>query len=202
MDIVTLNLPAPSESLTNIIDRVVNKTTLDLSNKQWLEKFHNDTVNVTLHKYGIFDQEMLTKTKEEYENFFHKHKIIATISVMRCANTHAACMTPHIDRGRTLAINCFIKLGGDNVVTTFYNNVGQNKLDSSQNFTYDQTGGIKNQVVFNNAWYAFNVNRIHSVENITGTRCYLSIRFLGHETTFDLQQLILDYPNLIKTSYL
>jgi hypothetical protein len=48
-----------------------------------------------------------------------------------------------------------------------------------------------------NQWYSFDVCRCHSVENITGTRWFVSIAIKNDQGYFS-RDLVNDYPSLLK----
>lgn len=195
--IVQLNLPLPSQLLSDAITRSALSAPINPDNKRWSDQFHNNKINSALQLFGYVDNSVVQQIITEYQNFFSKHQIIPYINIMQNNIDEPACIPPHSDRGRKLAINCYIHLGGDQVETVFYKNKVATKENSATNFLYANTGGIERKEIFSIGWYAYEVNRIHSVENIETTRIMFAINFAGHETSYNLEQLIKDYPDLI-----
>lgn len=195
--IYQLNLPQPSVELVAEITKIVNNTKLSADGKQWLDQ-QNSIDNSAEHLF--FTNDVVDRlVDQEFGNFFYQ-PIVALIGVMK--NTHSECakQPPHIDRGRALAINYYIELGGDQVETTFYNITEEVNLAKSMNFTYQEVQNQKiGSVIFNErSWYAFNVCQCHSVENIKTTRYFFSICFkVPNVNTYNVNDLIKDYPTLI-----
>jgi hypothetical protein len=197
--IVELNLPPPSGILVDLGRRTASSMPVNLDNKQWLDQFHDNKINSALHLFGHFDKVVNQQLVAEYQNFFPKHTIKSGISIMQNNTTdNTACQPPHTDRLRKLAINCYIDLGGDQVETVFYKAHASTHETTASNFLYKDTGGVDSKTVFPIGWYAYNVDQIHSVENLKTTRIFFSIKFAGLEATYDIEQLLKDYPELIK----
>ena len=197
--IVELTLPDPSATLIDLIRRTALIMPVNPANKRWLDEFYNNEINSALHLFGHFDETVNKQIVAEYQNFFPKHTIKSGISIMQNNTTDStACQPPHADRLRKLAINRYIDLGGDQVETVFYNAHAPTQETTASNFLYKDTGGFNNKTIFPIGWYAYNVNQIHSVENLKTTRIFFSIKFVGLEATYDIEQLLKDYPELIK----
>jgi hypothetical protein len=203
---VTLNLPAPSTTLINLISEYVNNTQLDIDNKRWLDEFHNNKINSVLHLFQEPPDLVKNQSIAEYQLFFPKHTITSTIGIMKNISGTIGCLPPHIDRKRALAINYYVDLGGDSVETVFYN-LTLAIRGLAYNIPYDETGGVVAKEIFKSGWHAYDVNQCHSVENIETTRVLLTILLTGNSNGVDnevafnysLDCLIKDYPELIKS---
>ena len=193
-EIYQLDLPRPTDHLLDAVKNYVLTVELNQSNKGWLDQFHSNTINSALHQFST-DQEITKLLKEQYAEFFSDLEIRSVIGIMKSHNGEPACQPPHVDRRRALAINYYIELGGDNVVTSFYDFSGTVYPDASANFQYSDFEKIGHCVFEKNHWYAYNVSQCHSVENITGTRYFLSICPMNAEN-YKVQNLISN--NLIK----
>lgn len=169
-----LDLPHPSLELISKVKNFVDTTTLNPSNKGWLDHFHNSD-NSALHLFTLVDS--ITPTvQEEFGPYFSNTEIMAVIGIMKNPNsTGSVCQPPHIDRARALAVNYYIELGGDNVQTSFYDLEDRTRADSAQNFQYSQVKKIGHCIFDKHKWYTYNVSQCHSIENITGTRYFLSL---------------------------
>ena len=196
-----LSLPAPSSTLIELIKQSVVNAPIDPKAKPWLDKFHNNTINSPLQLGGYIVESISQQMTLEFQKFFPKHTLHAFISIMKNTANTIASAPPHTDRGRSLAINYFIELGGDNVETVFYNYHLPLK-ETASNMLYSETNGIEYKVKFTHGWYAFNVTQCHSVENLKTTRIFVAIMLGDDEktaSTYDFNNLINDYPELIKT---
>ena len=200
---VKLILPEPSTKLIELVRQTALSMPVNPDNQQWLNRFHNDEINSSLHLFGHFDKAVNQQLVTEYQQFFSKHTIKSGVSIMKNnTNKPTVCQPPHSDRGRKLAINYYIDLGGDQVETVFYNPQASTKETSAVNFLYKDTGSVEHATIFPIGWYAYDVNRVHSVENLKTTRIFFSIKFIGHETTYDIEQLLKNYPELIEQTTL
>ena len=186
--IYQLNLPHPSQQLLDQVEKFVNDTTLDPDNKRWLDEFHNNTINASQHLFTLAPT-LTDQLRLEYSKFFTT-PIHAVVGIMKNTNsTQLACQPPHIDRGRTLAINYYIELGGNDVSTWYYNTVNNVKSNVSQNYLYTEVDPVGQYIFEKNKWYAYEVSQCHSVENIKTTRYFLSIMVSDLPETYTLEQL-------------
>ena len=203
---VELNLPAPSSSIIEQINNWANTVQFNADNKRWLEEFHNGAITAPLHLLGVKDKNITEQMILEFQKFFPKHRITSTVCIMKNIDNTPSCMPPHIDRGRALAINYFVDLGGDQVETIFYNFKKSVKDSESSNIQFDQTGGVNTKTVFTRGWHAFAADQCHAVDNIITTRIFTTIRILTSdaetEVNYNLDCLIKDYPELIKENSL
>ena len=192
--VVHLRLPPPSNELLIKIREYADSCELNLDSKRWLDEFHNNKINSVLASYTIADV-LTCALRNRYQQYFSKHEISIIIGLMKNIKDIPACGPPHTDSRRSLAINYYVELGGDNVRTVFYNIVLPSTGEAT-NIPYDNILPISEHV-FQQDWYAFNVNRCHSVENIKTDRLFLAIYLIGADLNYNLENLQEDYPELI-----
>ena len=172
-----LFLPQPSQ---NLIDKVRERALLEpinYSSAKWHKEFQGGTINCASGTF--FTDETITKlVRLEFQKYFKK-EIYPIIGILKNIDPlSSSAYPPHIDRSRSMAINYYIESGGDEVETVFYK-----FKDPHRTF-----GEIKvakyadiiplTKVQFNsNTWYALDVTKIHSVENITAMRLMLALSF-------------------------
>jgi hypothetical protein len=191
--VAQLHLPAPSEEFLDQFRACVRALPLNSDHKHWLDQFHSNQINSALHLFTPVP-ELDSVLRQEYQQYFHGHQIDCWAGVMSNTGPGPACLPPHSDRGRALAINYYVDLGGDHVTTVFYDRV-EPTLDQSTNVLYDQVQAVEQQV-FGCDWYAYNVNRCHSVEHIESQRAVLIIRLATQDPAYDLDNLKQHYPGL------
>ena len=198
--VIRVTLPLPSSELISIVQDYAKVYVCDPDKKRWLDEFHNNEINSVLHHFD--SPEFLTQLlRKEYQHIFPHHKIGGMLGIMKNINGSSACMPPHCDRSRAVGLNYFITLGGNNVQTLFYDQV-QPIIGVATNIPYAEVNPIEQHVFDQTSWYAYNVSRCHSVENIESTRLFIAIRLVRAEldatvdfeyTINDFQQ---DYPHL------
>jgi hypothetical protein len=199
-NVIKINLPAPSSNLIAIVQDYVDTVEFDADKKRWLDEFHNNEINSTLHHY--VSPEFLTEPiQKEFQQFFPGHKISGMIGLMKNETDTPGCAPPHCDRSRGVGLNYFISLGGTNVETVFYDRE-EAIVGVATNILYSELSPIET-VVAEQSWYCYNVSRAHSVENIQSTRLFMAIRLVRSELTSDLDfeynmdDFLRDYPYLI-----
>ena len=190
---VCLRLPPPSDGLLIKVKDYGNSLELPMDNKHWLDEFHNNRINSVLASYTIPDTLHHT-LNNEYQQYFSKHEISGIVGIMKNIKSIPACCAPHTDSRRALAINYYIELGGTNVRTVFYNTI-LNINGTATNIQYNDISPIEEHT-FQHNWYAFDVNRCHSVENIESERLFLAI-YLNADLNYNLENFQKDYPELI-----
>ena len=209
MFIVQLNLPAPSQSVLDQIRKFANSAQFNPDNKRWLDEFHNGAVNSAQTALGQVDPAINNQLVQEFQKFFPKHKIKSSVGIMSNHSPQPACLPPHVDRGRTLGINYYVELGGDQVETVIYSQA-KSAQTTAANIPIDQTGDIVSASVLGHHWYAFRANHCHSVENIQTTRIFATLRllpldydstrdadFVSNVSDYDLDCFLKDYPELV-----
>ncbi len=201
IDVYQLGLPCPSDTLLDAVKKLVEQTSLSKDSKQWLDEQNN--INNSAEHLFFVNQDIDVLIQQEFGKFFVQD-IGGVIGIMKTSDGFPACQPPHIDRGRALAINYYVDLGGNNVETVFYDITDQTMSQKSKNYTYQEVKSKKSgSVVFDkNQWYAFDVCQCHSIENIIGTRYFVSIRFKDEQKTvgYRVADLAKDYSLLITRS--
>ena len=192
--IYQLALPDPSAEFLRTVRTLVDTAQLDQAGKKWLDQQNHVTNSAEHLFFQNADIDHLMQT--EFGDFF-RMPIGGVIGVMKNTTTGTANHPPHIDRGRGLAINYYIKLGGTDVSTTFYDLVEDTDSYSSKNFTYAQVADQRlGSVEFcANSWYAYDVCRCHSIENIQDLRYFVSI--FVPDPAYTVDRLVREYPNLV-----
>jgi hypothetical protein len=198
MEIFELNLPSPNIKIKQRLDYLVRTVEFEQSGKIWLNEFHQNKLNLADYKFAS-DPTLTKLVNDQYYSLF-KIDFFVSYGIF---NGQSSCHSPHIDRARMLALNYYYTLGGENVETVFYNKKTDKGLSQAQNYRYDEliaTTRFKFEV---NKWYAYEVSRAHSVENINGTRIFLAI-MLGSKTitdeklnTYALEDFDSNYKNFI-----
>ena len=180
--IYTLQLPKPSDQLIKLIKLIALNRPINIESKKWHDDLQNNKINCGAGDF--FSDKIITDfTKKEFQHIFKK-EIYPTIGIIHNLNSNnTASYPPHTDRVRTLSINYYIDLGGDNVSTIFYD---------KQDPTDDQVGGhvlpynevkAQSKYIFDtDTWYLLNSRKFHSVENIKTSRIVFGISFLNTST--------------------
>jgi len=174
MAIVELLLPPLPSEIKTKVRLISNKLAHNDDSREWVDKFHNYTVNSVNHAY-IWSPELDDYISDVYQQYFNE-PIKSMIGIQRNVNSDLGCTPPHCDRARNIAINYYIDLGGENVLTNLYNNLKNTEdLTSSVNFKYEEVELIESNKLAKDTWYGFNVQQCHSVENIETLRIFLGI---------------------------
>ena len=161
IEIYQLDLPRPSLDFLQTIAQAIQSCNFDIPGKQWLNQ-QNQTTNSA--DYLFFRQQQVDEfVNKEFGQFF-RVPVCGIVGVMKNTDSDHATHPPHIDRGRSLAINYYVDLGGDAVDTTFYDLVEQPD-NQSKTYTYNQVRDRKiGSINFEkDCWYAYDVCRCHSV---------------------------------------
>jgi hypothetical protein len=191
--VVKLDLaPVPSDLAQELID-YLQQVPLDLDRKRWLDEFHEHNINSVAHAFFPAPDDWQKRICDLYQPCFDKHEISVAFGIMKNTTMQSGCLPPHADRARSLALNYYLELGGNDVRTVFYDQTAPT-FHEATNFSYQQVNQIDQQV-FDSAWYAYDVNQVHSVENIEGNRFILIL--LISAPYYQLDNLITDYPDLI-----
>jgi hypothetical protein len=194
MAIVELLLPPLPSEIKTKVRLMSNKLAYNDDNREWINEFHNYTVNSVNHSY-IWMPELDQIISEIYQKYFNE-PIKTMIGIQRNVNLSLGCTPPHCDRARNIAINYYIDLGGENVLTNFYNNIRSvEKLSSSTNFKYNEIDLVDSNRLVENTWYMFNVQQCHSVENIETLRIFLGIVL---ESNPKYEEFVYEYKKYIK----
>jgi hypothetical protein len=197
VSIVRLDLPHLPKELEQQLLTYLLQVSLDSDRKRWLDEFHANTINSVEHVFCPATDEWHQLLTKIYQPYFKYHQISVLFGILRNVRSDSACLPPHADRGRALAINYYLEPGGPKVRTVFYQQQAQIKVQESTNFTYAQSGKCVHEQVFEKAWYAYNVDCVHSVEDIIKDR-YIIILLLDNPQ-YHLSDLMCDYPDLVRS---
>lgn len=192
--VVRPGLPDPAPEFVAQFRKATDRITLDPDNKRWLDQLYSNKINSALHKFCAVP-ELDSALQSQYQTYFPHHTITCWAGIMRPADDQPACLPPHVDRGRALAINYILDTGGDCVSTLLYDRVMPVTAQST-NLQYGEVGVIS-QHIFEPGWVAYGVNRCHSVERITGARLILIIFLATAPAGYDLSDFQRDYPDLL-----
>jgi hypothetical protein len=176
------------------------------SDRQWLSDYHEG--KITVAGYAIPDvataggvnntpmsDELVGALDAIYKKYFPNQTLYFVCNVMKNVVDSSSIFPPHCDRVRRTAINYVVDTGGDDVTTTFYEQVRLgDDFSKAANINYNDVTIAHREVLKEKTWYAFDTQRFHSVENITGSRFYLAI-LLGSNPGYS--EFLQQYPELI-----
>ena len=190
------NLPKPDNSVSEyILNYHYNSTGSDnkYSNHQFimnkvLHEVYDDKINISLSVEHRPPKILFDKIQEQYQPYFKTPMIGSWFNILGNSNLSQgpACFPPHVHYGRTLAVNYFIDLGGDNVNTVFYSHYQADREPNSPQPVLEKYGGflkyenVRKDTQYTaekNKWYVHNSRIPHSVENITATRILFCLVF-------------------------
>ena len=187
--IYTIQLPKPSDTLINLIKSIALARPINVESKKWHDSLQYNRINCGAGDF--FSNNIVTAlSKKEFQSFF-KREIHPTIGVIHNVDTSTtASYPPHTDRVRTLSINYYIELGGDNVTTVFYDKQDPiNDLAGGNVLPYNEVVEQTKYMFDTNTWYLLNSRKFHSVENIKTSRIVFGLSFL-HTSTEDFFDMI------------
>lgn len=191
--IVKLNLPQLPSTIKTAVRLLSNNLAHNDPSRHWLNQFHNESINAVNHGYELVPS-INELVREAYGEFF-KEPIHAMIGVQRNVTDQLACSPPHCDRGRHVAINYYIDLGGQNVTTCFYNyHRDDTNPAEAINLTQSSVQKISSHLLVNDSWYVFDAQQCHAVENIETLRIFLGL-ILESNPTFD--EFVSNYNTLL-----
>jgi len=131
---------------------------------------------MTLSKWGKIPMNIIKEIQHIYSEYFYGGFYGFLGKAKNLLQDTNAVTPPHCDRIRQVGINYLLSLGGNNVVTSFYNEKRVNyNLSKGENLDYNKVS-LSSQFVFpQEKWYTFNAQKYHSVENIEDERYYFSL---------------------------
>jgi hypothetical protein len=172
--IFELDLPQPSEQLIEAIQKFAATVKPDPDDKPWLDASQGNTVN-SVESIFARAEPLDYLLQQEYGQYFTDTNIFAVVGVMQNLDLTLACLPPHIDQKRALAINYYVELGGANVVTSFYDVKEPTLSDAARNYRYNEVSKTGHYKFKSNQWYAFDAAQCHSIENIETKRLIIMI---------------------------
>jgi hypothetical protein len=111
------------------------------------------------------------------------------IATQESRNNKPSTHIVHSDIKRKMALNYVIEPGGDNVITSWYQERGKdlyrskngskNMQSDSGKVDYNNLEILESAVFQKNKWYALDVETLHDVDNITSIRKSISIGFMN-----------------------
>jgi hypothetical protein len=192
MSIVTLSLPALPQTTINKIAVIADSMARDNEPRYWLNNYHS--TNSVNQQFSVAS-DLTAEINEIYAEYFNQ-SVTPMIGVMRNVTDQPACLPPHCDRARYIAINYYIDLGGNNVQTCFYDYYRtSDDLTESKNIIPSELTLSESAQFNKNTWYSYSVQQCHSVENILTTRTFLGL-VLENNLTFT--QFCQEYKDLIE----
>ena len=195
-----LNLPQLPRDIEQEIINTADKIPSDESGRLWIEEFHNHQVHAVSHVYGransILNGQLQEEIQQLYGKYFNENLVAVVGKLENTGGVQLAEAPPHCDRARYVAINYLIKSGGSNVLTCFYNEHRSNDdLTMAENVKYNQITLNCKVCIPERQWHSYDVQYVHSVENIENTRLLFSIVPISNPN-FDTFQK--KYKDLIK----
>jgi hypothetical protein len=196
--IYELNLPQPTAQLEQALRKFAATIKTDPDDKPWLEASQEQEVNGVDAAF-VRAETLEPLVREQYGQFFPDTDIMALVGIMRNLESHPACLPPHVDQTRALAINYYIDLGGDHVTTSFYDRVEQVSVDRAYNFRYKDLNKVGEFCFAANKWYAFSTDRGHSVEGIETQRLMFAIIRTNNTETYTADDLVTKNTHIMAT---
>jgi hypothetical protein len=178
MKFVFLNLPKLPNHIQTAVVQVCDQVETRSVVAPWLADFHC-SVSVASQEYGNertqMPMDLVKQISQLYSRYFQQ-PVWPILAVTDCVIDTPGCTPPHCDKFRSTAINYVLQSGGDSVTTTFYKQTRTNaSLEVADHLRYEHVTVDQQYVLPTDQWHAFDVQTFHSVENITGRRCILSL---------------------------
>lgn len=173
-----MDLPELPDHLRQILVDQVHACAVDYQQLEWCRSFfgidHVADIQYANKNLQI-DPDICADIRGIYAKFFHS-EIVPVLGFHRCVDHHAVTMGPHCDRQRKLAINYLIELGGNDVKTRFYHECRDTPdMDRGLCRPERELTPLYDVCLPDKTWHVYDVQRFHSVHNITGTRALLSL---------------------------
>jgi hypothetical protein len=158
---------------------------------------HDSDINEAGYVNRVLPEDIQIELNKIYSQHFNQ-RVYGIFNKMVNKNPHGTSrVSPHCDRERLTSINYFIRTGGDNVRTCFYN---ESRLDQTTLLTQGENAKEEQltldfELIFNEKqWHSYNVQKYHSVQNISNTRLLFALVL---EDNIDYNTFQLKYANLI-----
>ena len=191
-----LSLPPLSKELLGRLSESISKHLHLFPNKGLDESYKNR--NIVSINYGYL-KDIDSDINDELENIYSKYfnePIVFGAGRMKNTNPETvAQVQPHVDgkEKRWTAINCYLKLGGDQVRTNFYTT----ELTGANSLPYEDVVLDESYVLDQNKWYSFDSQQYHGVDNVETERSLVLI-MINYPNSMPYDDFILKYNNLIK----
>lgn len=199
-----LNLPDPPESLRNTLIDICKEIEISESSLEWTRNFHRNEINIAGLEYGNpnvngkISKELQIEIRRVYGDFFDGDLMGGTMGKIKNVSTGPSQVPPHCDRGRYVAINYLLELGGSDVQTVFYKKYRTTDISEAENFFYKDVDVDFKIRLPQNKWHAFSVAQCHGVENIMTERYIFSL-ILKSNPKFE--DFVRKYDNLLDHAY-
>lgn len=196
--IYELDLPRPTAQLEQALRAFASTIKTDPDDKPWLEASQDQDVN-SVDAAFVRAEALESMVQEQYGRFFPDTKLMALVGVMRNLESSPACLPPHVDQTRALAINYYLDLGGNHVVTSFYDRHEKVSVERAYNFRYKDITKVGEFCFEKNKWYAFNTDQCHSVEGIETQRVMFTIIRTDDTDVYNANDLITKNTHIMAT---
>jgi len=178
--IYKLNLPTPSVHLLGIIDQEITKFQNTIKNR--LDYYSRskmvNNINSVFQLYNTHNTGIVKELVDlEYAKFFDTPLHPTLISFQNMHPHRVACFPPHTDHYRNITLNYYIKQGGNNVETVFYNEQQTKDLNQGLDKKHNDLTIAGKFSLTEDCWYLLDAKRFHSVENIQTDRRILTLSF-------------------------
>jgi hypothetical protein len=173
-----LNLPPLPDHVRDQILEICNSVETRQEINPWLAQFHAP-VAVASQEYGNSRTQMPKDIVLTIISLYRKYFLEDFLPILAVTDNVAkvpSSTPPHCDKIRQTAINYLLTTGGEKVTTSFYQQTRHSAdLNLADHLRYEQVTVDQQHVLPIDQWHAFDVQKFHSVENITERRCILSL---------------------------
>lgn len=196
--IYELDLPPPTAQLEQALRTFAAEISTDPDDKPWLDSSQDQDVN-SVDAAFVRAESVEPLAKLEYSKFFPNTELMVIVGLMRNLEDRLACLPPHVDQTRAMAINYYLDLGGDHVTTSFYDHYEKVSVDRAYNFRYKDLTKTGEFCFESGKWYAFNTDQCHSVEGIETERLVFTIIRTSDTHTYNTDDLITKNTQIMAT---
>jgi hypothetical protein len=164
-----VNLPQPTDALLSAVRHFAQGVATS-DNRSVFNAFYKNKINPVVYEFAPAF-ELAEISNKEFQTVLGE-PAIPVVGVMKNVTEEPAELPPHVDKLRKAAINFVVDAGGDSVETKFYNvqRSPNADLNTGLNFQYNQIAEVESHVLNEHQWHVVDVQRVHSVHNVTGTR--------------------------------
>ena len=138
----------------------------------------------------------LNQDLEKVYNDFFAGGVKLYYGIAKNLSSSTAVTPPHTDRLRQVAINYLLKTGGNNVITTLYNERNHSDTDLSQSnyLPYSALSIDFQTVIKEKSWHCFDAQKFHGVANVETERYYFSLVLINNIT---YENFVTQYSHLL-----
>lgn len=176
--IYTINLPRPSDDLIQMVRKYAFERPINYSAMRWGEDQQPAGTNVAAGEFWV-QPEVASLALQEYQHLF-TNALIPAIGIIHNVKETPASYPPHSDNSRrTVGINFYTDLGGDDVRTIVYDKIDNDPINGHV-LSYSELPPILQSVkTTNTEWFTLSTKHYHSIENIKTSRCMLSLSIMN-----------------------